>query len=970
MKKMNYFVRILVFLLILSNFIWAASGGNYVSVAANLMSGGIPKQDLSLRWFVKESEFFRIIFPIHLRQTAEFINAEAEDVYTRLYAWTKYEPEEKIDIVVTDINDFANGYVALGPGGFYITVYTVYPYGVTDTGIDAYKNWYKNLLIHELSHFFHLDIVKGGPAVIKKIFGNIFYPNLTVPPFYKEGFAVYSETVNEYGFGRGNSSYTRMYIRTASIEDNFITLDRASNDLKVWPLGQASYLFGVSFVNYLSREYGEDKLTDFNMASGSYPIFMWGLAFNNVYGRRISKIWHDWEQAEQKNQREAADKIKEEKETIFEPVGKMKGYVYSVSISRSGRQIAYSINPVDRLGGLYIYDIEREAEKCVKKGLYVKNIQFSGDDKKIYYIRYEIKKNVYVKNNIYVFDLNSKKERQITKSGSIQGFVLLEEKDLFLTCYSTPGGTSISLVDLNGKVKKTLKPDAVKLKNNQSTVPVIEEPSLSPETKLVAFSCKDDRGVRSLFLASLEDLMEGECDLDRITGSNYNAYSPVWLSSDELMFIGDENGVYNIYKINFNAGTTERITNVLTGVFAPAVSGNGEIALKEYTSQGFRISTGTVYGLDHLYREEKHTVSEKPTFRLSDRLDIEDKSGFYTIEGYDRYRPAKWLIPGYWLPFMVGNGVNLGVGFYTSGNDILMRHSYSTGLVYDLFDNKFKSVINYTYNTYPFSYFSSLFLSQDAGADVFSPGYAFYPGISFPLIRSALSFHADLGVILEDPYTGPNLFMRFSNTKSPINWIGPERGFTFIQGVYYNSGAERFAVVSDYFSIYFKPFNIALLNFEIQSKGEAGTADNRIKSGIYNKHVYIPLNGVYTMGYNEPIAGVFVLDFKTTLGFPILKVFRGFQTLPLFFEGMTFNLFNDNGLVAATDSPYNFVVTDMSDFAQNPRRYVRSSFGAELEMDFIIGYEMPFAVQIGYVHTVSEGGRNGIYVLFKSDVQF
>ncbi|MCK5570490.1 MAG: hypothetical protein KAJ15_12280, partial [Spirochaetes bacterium] len=527
--------------------------------------------------------------------------------------------------------------------------------------------------------------------------------------------------MNEYGFGRGNSSYTRMYTRTASIEDNFITLDRASNDLKVWPLGQAPYLFGVSFVNYLSREYGEDKLTDFNMASGSYPIFMWGLAFKNVYGRRISKIWHDWEQAEQNNQREAADKIKEEKETIFEPVGKMKGYVYSVSFSRSGRQIAYSINPVDRLGGLYIYDIEREAEKCVKKGLYVKNIQFSGDDKKIYYIRYEIKKNVYVKNNIYVFDLNSKKERQITKSGSIQGFVLLEEKDLFLTCYSTPGGTSISLVDLNGKVKKTLKPDAVKLKNNQSTVPVIEEPSLSPETKLVAFSCKDDRGVRSLFLASLEDLMEGECDLERITGSNYNAYSPVWLSSDELMFIGDENGVYNIYKINFNAGTTERITNVLTGVFAPAVSGNGEIALKEYTSQGFRISTGTVDGLDHLYREEKHTVSEKPTFRLSDRLDIEDKSGFYTIEGYDRYRPAKWLIPGYWLPFMVGNGVNLGVGFYTSGNDILMRHSYSTGLVYDLFDNKFKSIINYTYNTYPFSYFSSLFLSQDAGADVFSP---------------------------------------------------------------------------------------------------------------------------------------------------------------------------------------------------------------------------------------------------------
>lgn len=791
-----------------------------------------------------------------------------------------------------------------------------------------------------------------------------------VPPFYKEGFATYSETVNESGFGRGDSSYTRMYTRTASIEDNFITLDRASNDLKVWPLGQASRLFGVSFVNYLSDEYGEKKLTDFNMASGGYPVFTWGLAFKKVYGERIGKIWHDWEQVEQNNQRAAADKIKEEKETRFEPVGKMKGYVYSVSFSRSGSQIAYSINPVDRLGGLYIYDIEKGTERCIKKGLYAKNIQFSGDDKKIYYTRYEIVKKVYVKNNIYMFDLNLKKERQITKSGGVQGFVLLEEKDLFLTCYSTPGGTSLSLVDLSGKVKKILNPDAVNQKNNQSAVSVIEEPSLSPGTELVAFSCKDDKGVRSIFLTSLEDLMEGECGLERVTGYNYNAYSPVWLSSDELMFIGDENGVYNVYRINFNTGTTERITNVITGVFEPSVSVDGEIALKEYTSQGFRISTGTIDNLDHLYWENRHTVSENHDFILSDRREIKDESGFYAMEGYDRYRPGKWLIPGYWLPVMVGNGVNLGVGFYTSGNDILKRHSYSTGLVYDIFDNKFKSSINYTCNTYPFSYFGSLFLSQDAEADVFSPDYAFYPGMSFPVIRNTFSFHADLGVILEDPYTGPNLLMHFSNAKSPINGFGPERGFIFMQGVYYNLGAERFAVVSDYFSIYFKPLNIALLNFEIRSKGEAGAAGDRIVSGIYNKHVYIPLNGVYTMGYNEPVAGVFALDFKTTLGFPVLKVFRGFQALPLFFEGMTFNLFNDNGLIAAEDSPYNFVITDIRDFTQNPRRYIRSSFGAELEMDFIIGYEMPFAVQIGYVYTVSEGGRNGIYVSFISDLSF
>jgi len=938
----------------------------------------MPEQDLSLEWFMVESEHFRIVFPLHLGGCADFIAAEAEDVFILLSAWTKFTPERKIDILLTDRWDHANGFVAHSTKGLFITIYTVYPYRSSSIGLDAYKNWYRNLLIHELSHIFHLDIVRGGSAVFKKIFGNVFYPNEWTAPFYIEGFATYSETVNESGFGRGNSPYTQMYTRTAFNENNFPPLDRASNNVKVWPLGQASRLFGVSFVNYLAEQYGEEKITDFNLQSGSYPMFTYNIPFKKVYGQKMSEAWYEWEEFEEKKSSIFTDKITAVDVTAFEPVGSMKGYVYSVCFNSTGESIAYSINPVEHLGGLYIYNVEDKTEKCIKKGLHVYNLKFSKDDKKIYYIRYDVYKNVYIKNNLYELDLSTGKERQITHTGNIQGFIILDHEKQFLASCSTPYGTSLSFIDFHEENRGGTKSDSkrdIKLyageyENFHNPVPVIEEPSLSPDGSLVAFSYKNDKGERGICLTSLKDLKEGKQNLRRVTGIQYNAYSPVWLDGNELVFIGDKNGVYNIYSVNIVSGVTRRITNVLNGVFEPDISRGGKIVLKEYTSFGFQASTGSMNDLDIVYWEEEADF-ELLDLKPQGKDNREEPGRTRKNEEMDKYRSGKWLFPGYWLPFMAGDGINLGVGFYTAGKDLLKKHVYKTGLVYDIIDDSFKSLLNYTYNTYPISYFALLFISQSAWEDEFNPEIAFYPGISFLFGRKDFFIQADLGVIFEDPYKGLNFSVSSSTTKSSIKWIGPEKGFSFQQEIYWNIDIENsFVVLTDYFSIYFRPFGIFLLNFRIQSKGGVGDVGDRIKSGLANDCIYVPLKSVYTMGYPEPIAGSFVLDFKTTLGFLLLSVNSGFRTFPLFFEGINLNLFNDNGLIVSGENTESFIITDIRDFTRSPFQYIRSSIGGELEWNFIIGYKFPFVMKFGYVLALAEGGTDGYYISIKTALPF
>jgi sugar lactone lactonase YvrE len=929
------------------------------------VTGGV---DVQQDWYTTESEHFRICFPLHLRSIAEIIKDDAEWVFDEFSSWAGYTSEDRIDIVITDNSDLANGFVRPGSKGHYITLYTVYPYQDFIDGGDAFKNWYRNILIHEFAHIVHQEQVGGFSRFVNSIFGRLLYPNATLPRFYREGFATYAETVREFGYGRGNYPYTDMYVRAAIEEGNPPLLDRVSSRNGVWPAGTGPYLFGVSFVDYLSLTSGEKTLFTYNEATSKKVLFKGSLAFIEVYKKPLSEAWGDWLEHEKKQLPEQVGG----ETTALSTVSGEYGWVYSLALNDAGDRAVYSIRPTDALGGLYLYDFTQEKEQLIKRGLYAENLQFSHDGSKAYYIRGELNKNVYYENNVYELDLKKRQERQVTKSGHVQGFVLADSGRELLIMYSTPFRTEIHLLDRDTGKKTVILPMTA-----QKSLPIIEQPAISPDGSLVAVSCKDSEGNRSIYTVPLASLRSGEAYLLKITPDGQNAYAPEWLNENKLLWVGDGDGTYNIYCTDITDGSLKRVTAVRTGVFDPVARPDGALLLREYTSKGFRVSlcipndrNSQLSGGTKISgpSDESSYAPGVLLTALEERpVENPEKQKRYN-KALEPYDPSRWLLPAYWSPLYLDDRIALGLGFYTSARDLIQRHAYRTGILFDLFDTRIKTFFDYTYYSYPFNYFFSLFASQRTDNGVFSPDFALFPGISFPLLKRDFSLKFDLGVIVEHPYLGIDLSFLYSDIKAPARWIGPERGIVFEQGIYYNLPPDNFLILSDYFSWYIRIFDPFLLNFNIASRWDLNGTDERVMVGSYREYVFAPMNGVYTRGYSDPIPARFAMNLTATISIPLITVERGIGALPFFFEGANLSFFIDSGIAVSQAETPDFLIGSFQEVLDDPGRHILSSIGPKLEFDFIIGYDYPLTVEIGYVYPLSRGGSRGLFFEARVDL--
>ena len=88
---------------------------------------------------------------------------------------------------------------------------------------------------------------------------------------------------------------------------------------------------------------------------------------------------------------------------------------------------------------------------------------------------------------------------------------------------------------------------------------------------------------------------------------------------------------------------------------------------------------------------------------------------------------------------------------------------------------------------------------------------------------------------------------------------------------------------------------------------------------------------------------------QTEYRFPLTRVLRGPGTVPLFFDRMW-------GLV--------FVDVGNAYFGPLVLSELRKGVGAELHMDFTIGYTQPLSLRIGFAYGLDEGGGAQFYLAF------
>ena len=203
-------------------------------------------------WKYYETEHFIFYYYPQVEFSARYLIKIAEDIYDHNAKLHNYELVTKVNVVILDTEDYANGFAAHSFD--WITVWTTSLYMNRRGRLD----WLSDVFAHELGHIISL---KTSAVFRENIFGAIigasrqsrkynfdigagmFYGTENLPTWIVEGLAQYDSML--YG-GGPYDTHREMLLRTATLEDHLLTMDSMDVIYDKWSL-QAEMVYNQGF---------------------------------------------------------------------------------------------------------------------------------------------------------------------------------------------------------------------------------------------------------------------------------------------------------------------------------------------------------------------------------------------------------------------------------------------------------------------------------------------------------------------------------------------------------------------------------------------------------------------------------------------------------------------------------------------------------------------------------------------------
>jgi len=287
-------------------------------------------QDPSGHWRTLHTQHFRVHFRPVYRARAVEAAREAERAY-KLLASELHPPRGIIDLTVSDDVDAANGFTTVFPSNRF-TIFLTPP--VTDPGLQNYDSWERLVIVHELTHVFHLDRSRGLWGTLQSIFGRLpgFFPNQYQPSWVIEGLATYYESRFTTG-GRADGTFHREIVAADAATGRARSPWNALYFSR-WPDGLVPYAYGSRFWDYLGRTAGDSVIPHFIEAtSGQLIPFRIGRPLRHVgVPNGLTDVWSRSVAAAAAPQRDGSRSQLIAGQLRYEPVPR---------IAPSGRSLAY-----------------------------------------------------------------------------------------------------------------------------------------------------------------------------------------------------------------------------------------------------------------------------------------------------------------------------------------------------------------------------------------------------------------------------------------------------------------------------------------------------------------------------------------------------------------------------------------------------------------------------------------------------
>lgn len=527
-----------------------------------------------LNWKFIQSPHFDVYYTDGGLEIAEFTAKEAEIAYRYIsedFRWTLPEGERISIITYKSHNDFEQTNVMSG---------------FVDEGVQGFTEFFKNRVVvpyqgswedfrhtihHELSHAISMSMLYGS-GMMSIIEG---LSRTRIPLWFMEGLAEYESV-----FGLDTES--EMYIR------DLVVNSRLPNIEELDYYGYVGvYKCGQSVMQFIADTYGKEKIGELlHQIKNSRDA---GNAIKTSLGvdwKELNRRWqkyinrYHWPVGSVTEQPiDFSEKITDHKEEEY------NYYDISPAISPQGDRLVYISNKSDYFD-VYLYSlVDNKRMKKLISG------ERSKDFEELHIIRPGISwspdgKQIVLASKAGGFDALSIVDVEKAKVIRSISFNL----DGIFSPSWAPGGEEIAFVGIeNGHSDIYI----VNLNSGEFSKVTDDDfsdlsPSWSPDGNYIVFS-SDRREytdiekipygfeLNSFDYKNLDIYTASRNEnwiLRRITESEDTELTPIFADANNLIYISDANGIYNLYIKNIESNESYAISNVMTGILQPSISKN------------------------------------------------------------------------------------------------------------------------------------------------------------------------------------------------------------------------------------------------------------------------------------------------------------------------------------------------------------------------------------------------------------
>ncbi len=608
------------------------------------------------RWWTLETAHFRVHVRPSQRELGARAAGEAEAAFAALAAELP-PPHARIDLVVTDHLDEANGSASVYPTPV-IVINAVPPAGEIELG--TYDRWLRLVITHELAHIFDLDLARGWWRVARAVFGRApgLFPNDYAPTWRIEGLAVYYES-RLTGGGRLRGSFHGDVVAAAAAERHGLAIDGAGALSPRWPGGIRPYVFGSRFLSWVAAERGDSVMPRLVRAGAGQLVPY--LSLNGTLGRAagisLTAAWHVWEDSLRARAARPAPAEGGRCASLDQrrPSGRLCGLRLAIQprVAPDGARLLLAVYDGRDAVKLGVFDPGTGELRRVARLNSDARVAWNGDGGAVV-SQLDFTDPYTVRGDLWRVGLDGRAVR-LTR-GARLGDLDVGPRGEIVAVRAVPGGNELARVSPDGRVTTLV-----------AAAPGIEwaGPRFAPDGRSLAVVRVKD-GWRDIVLLSPDGDVTSEVTADPVMDRD-PAFSP---DGRWLFWSRDVDNTPQVVGLALDTTGARRVfTDAPFGAYAPAVTRDSLYYLS-YQSEGYR--------LEALARSD--TGAQPLGATTMERPDVPPPPAT-SIAREHAYHAWPSVLPHFWSP--VGEQQVGGVGFagvFTSGGDALGRHRYAADL--------------------------------------------------------------------------------------------------------------------------------------------------------------------------------------------------------------------------------------------------------------------------------------------------